>query len=256
MRGVPVKPHIESFLGRRVSPALRSSRDNQSGRNLRRAAASLIAIAGICAYDAEQHQVADGHFSKALHLAKTSGDVPLSGYVTALMANQALCLGKNETTILLVESALRCGERFLSAALQADLYSMQAKAHAQLGAYADCRQQMRIAERCVELINPADEPSETSYVHPGLMELKSAESLLKIGELDAAHAFAEASIRLGPADDPRGRFYSHAILAIVLGEQRKVEEGCPDNFARHGLSSCTGPARPFDQDFPSLWRQF
>jgi hypothetical protein len=78
--GVVVQPHIERVLCQRVIPALRSSQDDGPGRGLRRAAASLTAVAGICAYDAGHYQAAQGHFSDALHLASTATDVRLAGY--------------------------------------------------------------------------------------------------------------------------------------------------------------------------------
>src|SRR6266851_493257 len=85
--GVPVFPRVIGFLNGHVAPLLRESYDNATGQQLMRAAGGIVAIAGICLYDADRQAAAQRYFFDSLRLAKASGDRGFGGYVVALLAN-------------------------------------------------------------------------------------------------------------------------------------------------------------------------
>lgn len=235
--GVPVRSRLAMHLTTTVTAMLDGRYDDRTGRLLFRAVGGLVAFAGVCAYDADRQGMAQRYFFHALRMAKASGDRAFGGYVVALLTNQAIYLGDFRLAIQYAETALRAGRGVLSPALRSDLHAMQAKAYAGLGELMDCIAQMRNAEKAAGLIKMTEEPAETNYVHPGLMELKNAEALLHVGELRQAQTFAEACLQLGPTD-PRGTVYGYATIAMILAARREIDESLV--WAQQALATSKG----------------
>jgi hypothetical protein len=80
---------------------------------------------------------------------------------------------------------------------------------------------MRHAERHAARIDCAGEPAETSYVQPGLVGYQHAEAPRRLGDLPAALACAEASIRNLDRVHLRGRVHRLAGLTLILTAQRE-----------------------------------
>src|SRR5262249_47768652 len=119
--GMPVRIRITALLAERAALLLRASYDNELGRQLYRAIGGLAALAGVCAYDANQQPLAQRHLFTALRLAKASGDRQFGAYIVALLANQALYLDQCRLVVQYTESALRAGGPNLNPALVTDL---------------------------------------------------------------------------------------------------------------------------------------
>ena len=68
--GVAVGSRLTAVLVERATPLLRAGYDNELGRELFRAVASLAALTGVCAYDADQQPLAQRYLFAALRLAK------------------------------------------------------------------------------------------------------------------------------------------------------------------------------------------
>ncbi|AXE25661.1 transcriptional regulator [Streptomyces globosus] len=219
--GIATRARIVRFLGSETAPLLRGSYPDDLGRRLHRAAGSLVAVAGICAYDSDAHGLAQRYFHQALRLAKASGDRGLGAYVIALLVNQSLHLRDHRQAVAFAETALRAAGRHTTAALAADLYAMQAKAYAQLGDTTAALGCIRHAEAAAERIRPGCEPDETGYVQPGLVNVQVAEALLSLGELDAAHEQAAAAVGT-PAHD-RGRVHRLAMLCEIQLRQGEAD---------------------------------
>lgn len=211
--GVATRARVVGFLTARVAPLLRGGYGDGTGRQLHRAAGSLAAVSGICAYDADAQGLAQRYFHQALRLGKASGDRLFGGYVVALLVNQALFLGDSRRAIACAEAVLRTAGPHASPALATDLYAMQAKAYAQLGDRRSAHDCMRWAEAYSERIRPEEEPVETGYVQPGLVEVRLAEALLVLGEVGAAGKYAKEAAR-APAH-VRGRVNRLATLTDV-----------------------------------------
>ncbi|MCF3965008.1 transcriptional regulator [Streptomyces fuscigenes] len=222
--GVATHARIVRFLNAQTAPLLRGSYGDTLGRGLHRATGGLVAVAGICAYDSNAQGLAQRYFHQSLRLAKASGDRALGAYVIALLVNQSLYLGESRQAVAFAEAALRTAGATISPALATDLYAMQAKAYAQLGDSAGARERIRSAEGAAERIRPGQEPDETGYVQPGLLNVQVAEALLRLGDLPGARMHAAAAVS-SPAHD-RGRVHRLAILSTV-----ELSQGEPDRAA-------------------------
>ncbi|UQX00359.1 transcriptional regulator [Streptomyces sp. RerS4] len=219
--GMATRARIVRFLGSETAPLLRGSYPDDLGRLLHRATGSLVAVAGICAYDSDAHGLAQRYFHQALRLAKASGDRGLGAYVIALLVNQSLHLREFRQAVAFAEAALRAAGRDTTPALAADLYAMQAKAYAQLGDAAAALACIHSAEAAAARIRPGAEPEETGYVQPGLVNVQVAQALLSLGELDAAHEQA-AEAASAPAHD-RGRVHRLAMLCEIQLRQGEAD---------------------------------
>ncbi|MEV0276108.1 transcriptional regulator [Streptomyces sp. NPDC050610] len=211
--GVATRARVVGFLNFETAPLLRGSYTDATGRQLHRATGGLVAVAGICAYDSDAHGLAQRYFHQALRLAKASGDRGLGAYVVALLVNQALFLREYRQGVAFAESALRAVGAHITPALAADLYAMQAKAYARLGDGAGALACIRRAESAAERIRPGQEPVETGYVQPGLVNVQVAEALLSLGDLEPARVHADQAVD-SPAHD-RGRVHRLAMLTHI-----------------------------------------
>lgn len=211
--GVATRPRVVGFLNGEVAPLLRGGYGDGTGRELCRAAGSLAAVGGICAYDADEQGLAQRYFHQALRLGKASGDRLFGGYVVALLVNQALFLGDDRRAIACAEAVLRTPGPQSTPALATDLHAMQATAYARIGDRRSAYDCMRKAESCSTRIRPEEEPEETGYVQPGLVQVRLAETLLVLGELDPAQRYAEEAAR-EPAH-VRGRVNRLATLTDI-----------------------------------------
>lgn len=214
--GLPVKIRLERFLNENVNPLLVGSNQGEAGRRIMRAAGSLNALAGVCAYDCEHYGAAQRHFDRALNLADSSGESRFGGYIYALMANQSLALKDFRQAVDHVEAAIGYTNGNASAALMADLYVMQSKAYAQMVERQLAYSAIARAESFVDRIRSDKEPSETGYVQPGLIEAKLGEALISLGDLNPAREYAEKSLTVDA--HPRGRVNR---LASMVGLKLK-----------------------------------
>ncbi|MFE9858280.1 transcriptional regulator [Streptomyces sp. NPDC005780] len=219
--GIATRSRIVGFLNAETAPLLRGGYSDAMGRQLHRATGGLVAVAGICAYDSDAHGLAQRYFHQALRLAKASGDRGLGGYVIALLVNQSLFLADFRQSVAFAEAALRAAGRDITPALAADLHAMQAKAYAHLGDGPSALRCIRRAESEAERIRPGQEPDETGYVQPGLVNVQVAEALLRLGDLQAARGHAAAAVRT-PAHD-RGRVHRLAMLTTIELRQGEAD---------------------------------
>lgn len=219
--GVATRVRVVRFLMEHVAPLLRGSYSDRRGRSLFRAAGGLVAIAGICGYDSDAHGLAQRYFHQALRLAKASGDRRFGGYIVALLVNQAIFLKDYRQAIAFAEAGLRTAGPHISPALRTDLYVMQAKAFAGMRAVKDAHRCMTLAEQNAVQIRREDEPPETEYMQPGLVEAQLAEALTSLGELTPAQEYAEEAARTHT--HARGRVHRMATLTTVDLNRGEVE---------------------------------
>jgi len=228
--GVATRGRIVGFLTGHTAPLLRSSYTNQVGRDLYRASGGLVAVAGICAYDSDAQGLAQRYFHQALRLAKASGDRAFGGYVIALLVNQAVYLKDYRQAVAFAEAGLRTAGGHISPGLSTDLNSMQAKAFARMGDIPAAHKAMARAETAAALIRPEEEPPETGYVQPGLVEAQLAEALISLGDWSPARTFAEEAVRT--QTHARGRVHRLATLTTV-----DLGRGEPEQAAANVLAA-------------------
>jgi hypothetical protein len=224
--GVPVRPRLVARLATQITPMLDGRYDDATGRLLFRAVGGLVALAGICMYDAERQTqaLAQRYFFDALRMAKASGDKAFGGYVVALLTNQAIHLGDFRLAIQYAETALRAGQGLLSPALRTDLHAMQAKSYAKIGDRASCHDQMRLAEAAAAKVIVENEPPETGYVQPENTMIKHAEALLRLGDTSAAKSCAQEAVKSHKPFSTRARVYGIATLSMTLAAREEVDE--------------------------------
>lgn len=222
--GVPVWPRVIGFLDSQVAPLLCENYDDAVGRRLMRSAGGLVAVAGICLYDADRQAAAQRYFFDALRLAKASGDRGFGGYIVALLANLSMSLGRYRQVVQYAETAMCGAGGCLSPALLSDLCTLQAKAYARMGDRVQCHEQMRRAERMAGRIRRSEEPPETGYVQRGLLEVQHAEALRQLGDLAPAQAYAEEALTTAESSHLRSQVHRFATLALVLAARGQVEE--------------------------------
>ena len=219
--GIATRARIVGFLTGYTAPLLRGSYSDETGRQLFRASGGLVAVAGICAYDSDAQGLAQRYFHHALRLAKASGDQAFGGYVIALLVNQAIYLKEYRQAVAFAEAGLRTTGAHISPALATDLNAMQAKAFARLGDIPAAHKAMGQAETAAARIRAEEEPPETGYVQPGLVEAQLAEALISLEDWHPARTFAEEAVRTQA--HARGRVHRLATLTTVDLGRGEVE---------------------------------
>ena len=228
--GVATRARIVGFLTGHTAPLLRGSYSDATGRSLYRASGGLVAVAGICAYDSDAQGLAQRYFHHALRLAKASGDKAFGGYVIALLVNQAIFLKDYRQAVAFAEAGLRAAGDHISPGLATDLNAMQAKAFARLGDIPAAHMAMGRAEAAAARIRAAEEPPETGYVQPGLVEAQLAEALISMEDWQPARSYAEEAVRTQA--HARGRVHRLATLTTV-----DLGRGEPEQAAANALAA-------------------
>lgn len=209
--GVTTRGRVLRFLNAETAPLLRGAYTDATGRELHRAVGGLVAVAGICSYDSDAQGLAQRYFHQALRLAKASGDRAFGGYVIALLVNQALYMREYRQAVAFAEAGLRTAGHAVSAALAMDLHAMQAKAFSRMGDQAGAHRAMTAAETAYGQIRPEDEPAETGYVQPGLLEANMADALMRLGDMAPATTYAVEAVATQTHE--RGRVHRLATLS-------------------------------------------
>lgn len=219
--GVATRARVVMFLNDYAAPVLRGTYGDQLGRHVHRAVGGLVAVAGICAYDADRQGLAQRYFQQALRLAKASGDRAFGAYVIALLTNQAHFLRDYHQAVAFAEAALRTAGGELTPALASDLHGMQAKAYGRMREHTQAHESMRRAETAVNRIGQREEPPETGYVQPGLADTQLAETLLSLGDLGAARSYAQQAVDL--TAHPRGQVNRLVTVTRVAVAERDID---------------------------------
>ncbi|MCX4686751.1 transcriptional regulator [Kitasatospora purpeofusca] len=228
--GVATKTRIVAFLTEHTAPLVRGAYTDAVGRDLLRAAGGLAAVAGICSYDADAQGLAQRYFHQALRLAKASGDRAFGGYVIALLVNQAIYLRDYRQAVAFAEAGVRSAGPHISPALATDLHAMQAKSYARMGDASSAHAAMGRAESAASRIRRAEEPPETGYVQPGLVEAQLAETLISLGDWGPARQYAEEAVQTQA--HARGRVHRLATLTTV-----DLGRGDADQAAAHAVGA-------------------
>ncbi|MFJ4988766.1 transcriptional regulator [Streptomyces sp. NPDC088732] len=219
--GVATRARVVRFLNAETAPLLRGSYSDATGRTLYRAVGGLVAVAGICSYDSNAQGLAQRYFHQALRLAKASGDCAFGGYVVALLVNQSIFMREYRQAVAFAEAGLRTAGPHISPALATDIYAMQAKAFARMGDDASAHRCMRLAEQAAQTISRDNEPAETGYVQPGLVEAQLAEALMSLGDTTPAQEYALEAVRMQA--HARGRVHRLATLTTAQVRGGEVE---------------------------------
>ncbi|MEN3614417.1 hypothetical protein AAH979_33370 [Plantactinospora sp. ZYX-F-223] len=102
-------------------------------------------------------------------------------------------------------------------------------------AVSDAHRSMTLAEQTAAQIRREDEPPETDYVQPGLVEAQLAEALISLGELTSAREYAEEAVRRHT--HARGRVHRMATLTMVELNRGEVERAAVSAVQMVNLAS-------------------
>lgn len=220
--GVATRGRVLHFLTTEAAPLLRGAYSDATGRELHRAIGGLVAVAGICSYDSDAQGLAQRYFHQALRLAKASSDRAFGGYVIALLVNQALYMREYRQAVAFAEAGLRTAGHAISPALACDLNAMQAKAFSRMGDQSSAHRAMAAAETAAGQIRPDEEPAETGYVQPGLLEANLADTLMRLGDMAPATMYAAEAV--ATQAHARGRVHRLATLSDCQVRAGDVEQ--------------------------------
>ncbi|MGW5053222.1 helix-turn-helix domain-containing protein [Actinokineospora sp. NPDC004072] len=223
--GLAAGSRIDSFLAREAVPMLLGGGASHDELELRRQRAfgSLVALAGVCAYDSEEWSVAHSRFYQALAIAERTQDRRFHSYVLALMANQALALEDYVQAVNLADLGLRSSGKAPVSPLSIDLQTMKAKALASMGDTASAMSAIREIESAVANVSGNGEVGEASYAQEGHLQAQLAEALTNLGEIAAAHRYAEQSVLSeGHARGKVNRLASLATLEYAKGDLERA----------------------------------
>ncbi|MFJ7276987.1 helix-turn-helix domain-containing protein [Kitasatospora sp. NPDC098663] len=193
--------------------------DGGSGPAVFGAAAALTEMAGWMAHDSGHDAVAAAHFSKALPLARTSGDLPLAAHIAASSSHLALQTGDPREAahwaLVGIELA-RSGPHLPS--LMARLHTMHARALATTGQYAPAAAALDQAEVSLEL-GADDEHPWLSPFDRATLASESALVFGDLGKLDSALIYAQQAVDLRGEGRARSLALSRITLASIHVER-------------------------------------
>jgi transcriptional regulator with XRE-family HTH domain len=202
---------VVQHLGAQVAPRLV---DFSSGPQVFAAAAALTEMAGWMAHDSGDDNRASRHFTQALPLARTSGDLPLAAHIAASSSHLALQTGDATGAVNWADRGLElAGRGPRIPALTARLHTMRARALAAATQHTPAVHALDAAQRdlgsCADTAHPWLSPFDAAA-----LASESALILRDLDQLDAALAQAQEAVALRES----GRTRSLALSRITLVE--------------------------------------
>ncbi|MGW0530732.1 XRE family transcriptional regulator [Streptomyces sp. NPDC003032] len=200
---------VVRHLGDHVAPRLV---DTGTGPQIFAAAAALTEMASWMAHDSGRDALAERHFTRALPLARTSGDLPLAAHVAASSSHLALQTGDAPRAAHWALTGLRLasqGPRI--AALVARLHVMHARALAAASQQAPAYRALEQAHRTLTAYTDAEHPWLSLFDGAALAG-EPALVLCDLEQHEQALPHAENAVRL--RED--GRVRSLALSRITL----------------------------------------
>jgi tetratricopeptide (TPR) repeat protein len=192
--GVRAREALVSYFNDRVAPLLDLHHKPAVRRALFQAASEQTYLAGWMAYEAANHGLAERYLIQSLRLAQESGDTLLGAHVLAGMSDQATLLGHPHEGLKLAKTGQHGLRRHRPTAALADLYTLEARAHAALGHRNACLAAIQRAENAFDQIEPENEPEWARFIDVPYLwgEFTNCARDLKLPDLGAT--FAKQSI--------------------------------------------------------------
>ncbi|MFG1804870.1 XRE family transcriptional regulator [Streptomyces sp. NPDC049040] len=178
-------------------------------------AAVLTEMAGWMAHDSGQDHVAGRHFTRALPLARASGDTPLAASIAASTSHLALQTGDPAAAVHWARTGLDLASVGPAVpTLIARLHTMSARALAAAGQSASALAALNQAEDALHS-TPGGERPWLSPFDAAALALESAFVLRDLNRHDEARTHAEYAIRLRESSRARSLVLSRITLATL-----------------------------------------
>ncbi|MEV8374774.1 helix-turn-helix domain-containing protein [Kribbella sp. NPDC056861] len=217
---------VTSYLNSTVAPLLKENAAIDRGRSeLFGAAAELHHLAGWMAYDTGQHADGHRHLRQALRLCHEADNDALASEMLAGMSHQAAFHGAPDGAVDLALAAQHSAKRCGSKSLQAEAAVMEAHGLALQGDKASCLAALSRAEEAFNRADAEERPPWLTYFDHAYLAAKFAHTFRDLGLPHEAEPFARRSLEMTEGYE-RGRLFNTALLAIILADQRRLEESC------------------------------
>lgn len=185
---------LTEYVTGQVLPLVRDADpDTTTGASLFAAAAEQTYLLGWMAADDGRDALAQRYLLQALRLAQASGDPMLGAHVLAKMSNQARMLGHPREALQLAIAGRHGLARAHSPACAADLWALQAQAHAALGESRDAAHAIVQSEAAFERVRRDEEPEWARFIDTAYLTGKWAMAFGDIARPVEAIRFARHS---------------------------------------------------------------
>jgi transcriptional regulator with XRE-family HTH domain len=217
--------------GRLYNAVVRHLRDNIGPRlvdadgtpQIFAVAAVLTEMAGWMAHDSGQDGVAGRHLTRALPLARASGDTPLAAGIAASTSHLALQTGNPTAAVHWARTGLDLAEGGPAVpTLTARLHTMSARALAAAGQPAPALRALGRAEGALTGAADVERPWLSPF-DAAALALESALVLHDLQHHDRAQASAEHAIRLRETNRTRSLALSRITLATIHLQRRDLD---------------------------------
>ncbi|WP_414170841.1 transcriptional regulator [Streptoverticillium reticulum] len=215
---------LAAYMNQHVYPLLRRTHTEEVRHALCSAAAEQTYLLGWMAFDSGEHGTAQRYLIQALRLAEESEDPALGAHVLAGMADQATLLGHPDEGKRLAQAGRQGLTRTCSPACLADLWTLEARAHAVLGDKKATVHAINQAEQSFAEVDAANEPEWAKFIDPAYLRGEWANAFRDIDQPDHAEEHARASIvHARKQNRARRGAMSQAALAVTHLQRRDLE---------------------------------
>ncbi|MGH3573762.1 MAG: hypothetical protein ACRDRD_22275 [Pseudonocardiaceae bacterium] len=156
---------LAQYVTGHVLPLVRDvGPDTDTGASLFAAASEQTYLLGWMAFDDGRQALAQRYLVQSLRLAQASGDAKLGAHVLAGMSDQARLLGHHQESLQLATAGRHGLTRAYSPACAADLWALQARAHAALGESHEAAHAVVESEAAFEQVYRGEEPEWARFI--------------------------------------------------------------------------------------------
>lgn len=196
--------------------------ETDTGADLFAAAGEQTYLLGWMAFDDGRQALAQRYLVQSLRLAEASGDATLGAHVLAGMSDQARMLGYPREALQLTTAGRHGLTRGHSAACAADLWALQARAHAALGEAPETAHAVAQSEAAAEHIIRANEPEWARFIETAYLNGEWANAFGEIARPVESARFARRSVSEARQQKRarRGALSQAALARAALSPQR------------------------------------
>jgi len=127
-------------------------------------------------YDVGLQPTAQKYLVLALHAAKEAGDRPLGAFILSSMSRQMIHLDRPDDALELIHLAQYGSRDTATATTQAMLYTLEARAYANMGQVNKCHRAVRAAEDTSTESRAAEDPDWISFFNAAELNAENAHS--------------------------------------------------------------------------------
>nr|WP_186832004.1 transcriptional regulator [Streptomyces sp. ISID311] len=215
---------LTEYMNEHVYPLLRRTYSEDVRRALCAAVAEQTYLLGWMAFDDGEHGTAQRYLIQALRLAEESHDPALGAHVLAGMADQATLTGNPTEGRRLAQSGRHGLAHTTSRACLADLWALEARAHAAMGDKTATAHAVLESEKAFSTVDHTTEPVWAKFIDAAYLHGEMANAFRDIDQADHAAEHARQSITHARAQKRARRgAMSQAALAVSHLQRRDLE---------------------------------